>query len=198
MMHYRVSFRMSVVACLACLAVVCLAARASAQVAVRGKTVYTMTGQPIRDGIVVVKDGKIVAIGQAAEIKVPDGFRVLEAAVVTPGLIDAHATVGFSGVLNQPHDQDQLEHSTPIQPELRAIDAYNAQDDLIEWIRGFGITTVHTGHAPGELISGQTLIVKTTGNTVNDALCARRTLSPPRWRPTPRRPKANRPARAAR
>ena len=95
---------------------------------------------------------------------------MLEAAVVTPGLIDAHATVGFSGILNQPHDQDQLEHSTAIQPELRAIDAYNAQDDLIEWIRGFGITTIHTGHAPGELISGQTLIVKTTGNTVADAL----------------------------
>jgi imidazolonepropionase-like amidohydrolase len=143
---------------------------ASAQVAVRGKTVYTMAGRPIQDGVVVVKDGKIVAIGQAAEIKVPDGVRVLEAAVVTPGLIDAHATVGFSGILNQPHDQDQLEHSTAIQPELRAIDAYNAHDDLIEWIRGFGVTTIHTGHAPGELISGQTLIVKTTGNTVGDAL----------------------------
>ena len=142
----------------------------AAQVAVHGKTVYTMAGRPIQDGMVVVKDGKIVAIGQAADIKVPDGVRVLEAAVVTPGLIDAHATVGFSGILNQPHDQDQFEHSTPIQPELRAIDAYNSQDELIEWVRGFGVTTIHTGHAPGELISGQTLIVKTIGNTVAEAL----------------------------
>jgi imidazolonepropionase-like amidohydrolase len=146
------------------------ARNAAAQVAVHGKTVYTMAGTPIQDGMVVVKDGKIVAIGQAADIKVPEGVRVLEAAVVTPGLVDAHATVGFSGILNQPHDQDQLEHSTPIQPELRAIDAYNSHDDLIEWIRGFGVTTIHTGHAPGELISGQTLIVKTTGNTVAEAL----------------------------
>jgi len=143
---------------------------AAAQVAVRGKTVYTMAGRPIQDGVVVVKDGKIVALGEAAEIKIPDGVRVLEAAVVTPGLIDAHATVGFSGLLNQPHDQDQLEHSTPIQPELRAVDAYNAQDELIEWVRSFGVTTVHTGHAPGELISGQTLIVKTVGNTVGESL----------------------------
>jgi imidazolonepropionase-like amidohydrolase len=143
---------------------------AAAQVAVHGKTVYTMAGKPIQDGMVVVKDGKIVAIGQAADIKLPEGVRVLEAAVVTPGLVDAHATVGFSGILNQPHDQDQLEHSTPIQPELRAIDAYNSHDDLIEWIRGFGVTTIHTGHAPGELISGQTLIVKTIGNTVAEAL----------------------------
>jgi imidazolonepropionase-like amidohydrolase len=95
---------------------------------------------------------------------------VLEAAVVTPGLIDAHGTVGFSGILNIDHDQDQLERSSPIQPELRAIDAYNPHDPLVEWVRGFGITTVHTGHAPGELISGQTLIVKLTGNTVEDAV----------------------------
>ncbi len=143
---------------------------ARAQVAVRGKTIHTMAGAPIEDGIVVIQDGKISAIGRADQIAVPEGFKILEAAVVTPGLVDAHATVGFSGILNIPHDQDQLEHSTPIQPELRAIDAYNASDPLIEWVRGFGVTTVHTGHAPGELISGQTLIAKTRGDTVDDAV----------------------------
>src|SRR5207237_6083463 len=116
----------------------------------------TMAGTPIDDGMVVIQDGKITAIGQANQIAVPQGFRVLEAKVVTPGLIDAHSTVGFSGILNHPHDQDQLERSAPIQPELRAIDAYNAGEDLIEWIRSFGVTTVHAGHAPGELMSGQT------------------------------------------
>ena len=145
-------------------------ATASAQVAVRGKTVYTMTGAPIEDGMVVIQDGKITAIGRSGQIAVPQGFRVLEAKVVTPGLIDAHSTVGFSGILNHAHDQDQLEHSSPIQPELRAIDAYNAQEDLIEWIRGFGVTTIHAGHAPGELMSGQTLIAKTTGRTIADAV----------------------------
>jgi imidazolonepropionase-like amidohydrolase len=141
-----------------------------AQVAVRGKIIHTMSGASIKDGIVVIQDGKISAIGRADQIAVPNGFKILEANVVTPGLIDAHSTVGFSGILNYKHDQDQLEHSIPIQPELRAIDAYNSGDDLIEWIRGFGVTTIHTGHAPGELISGQTLIAKTTGNTVADAV----------------------------
>jgi imidazolonepropionase-like amidohydrolase len=143
---------------------------AQAQLAVRGKTVYTMAGAPIADGMVVIQDGKITAIGQAGQIAVPPGFRVLEAKVITPGLIDAHSTVGFSGILNHAHDQDQLEHSAPIQPELRAIDAYNAQEDLIEWIRSFGVTTVHAGHAPGELMSGQTLIAKTSGRTIADAV----------------------------
>ena len=153
-------------------AAVCLAIAKTtvAQVAVRGETIYTMAGAAIHDGIVVVEDGKIAAVGKANAINIPAEFKVLKAKVVTPGLIDAHSTVGLSGILNYDHDQDQLEHAEPIQPELRAIDAYNAHEELIAWIRGFGVTTIHTGHAPGELISGQTLIVKTTGNTVEEAL----------------------------
>jgi len=157
-------------AIVAIVALACLPSAAQAQLAVRGKVVHTMAGPPITDGVVVIQDGKISAIGVASQIAVPQGFRTLEAAVVTPGLIDAHSTVGFSGILNQPHDQDQLEHSSPVQPELRAIDGYNAQEDLIEWVRSFGVTTIHTGHAPGELISGQTLIAKTTGRTAADAV----------------------------
>ena len=57
-----------------------------------------------------------------------------------------------------------------MQPELRAIDAYNWKERLVEWVRGFGVTTVHTGHSPGELISGQTCIVKTAGRGLQDDL----------------------------
>lgn len=148
----------------------CATVPAVAQVAVKGKVVHTMAGPPLADGVVVVRDGKIAAVGPASEVSIPDGFRVIEAAVVTPGLIDAHCTVGFSGLYNHPHDQDQLERSAPIQPDLRAIDAFNPREALIEWVRSFGITTIHTGHAPGELISGQTLIAKTVGNTVEEAV----------------------------
>src|ERR1700683_1870905 len=137
---------------------------ASGQIAVRGETVHTMAGAPIPDGVVLIRDGKIERVGPASQVIIPDGYKVLNAKVVTPGLIDAHTVVGLSGYLNQTQEQDQLEGSTPIQPELRAIDAYNAQERLVEWLRGFGITTVHTGHGPGALVSGQTMIVKTTGD----------------------------------
>ena len=143
---------------------------AVAQVAVTGETVYTMAGEPLRNATVVITDGKIAAIGGDDEVVVPDGYERLRAKVVTPGLIDAHCTVGTSGILNIDHDQDQLEHAEPVQPELRALDAYNSADALVDWVRGFGVTTIHTGHAPGELVSGQTLIVKTHGNTVEEAL----------------------------
>lgn len=146
------------------------AGQAAAQVAVKARTVYTMTGEPIKDGVVVVVDGKISAVGPAATTQVPEGMRVLEAAVVTPGLIDAHCTVGVGGMLNQRQDQDQLERSAPIQPELRAIDAYNPLDPLVEYVRSYGITCVHTGHAPGEAVSGQTAVFKTRGDSVEEAV----------------------------
>jgi imidazolonepropionase-like amidohydrolase len=78
--------------------------------------------------------------------------------------------VGLAGVLNQPGDQDQLESSAPIQPELRAIDAYNPRETLVGYLRNLGITTIHTGHAPGALISGQTMIVKTRDGVLDTGL----------------------------
>lgn len=133
----------------------------SEPIAVRGETVFTMAGEAIRDGVVLIQDGKIQAVGPASGTKVPEGARVLKAKVVTPGLIDAHSVVGFSGILNQIHDQEQLEKSAPIQPELRAIDGYNGLDPLVDFVRQLGVTTLHTGHAPGALVSGQTMVVKT-------------------------------------
>ena len=146
------------------------ATSASAQLAIRGKKIYTMAGPVVEDGVVIIREGKVAAIGRAADVAIPAGFKVLEAAVVTPGLIDARSVVGLAGYFNHKHDQDQLERSSPMQPELRAVDSYNTREALIEWVRGYGVTTLHTGHAPGELISGQTMIVKTTGNTVEDAV----------------------------
>jgi imidazolonepropionase-like amidohydrolase len=151
------------------LALAAVASPSLAQVAVRGGTVYTMAGPPIQDGVVLIRDGKIVSVGPADSVAIPDGYRVLEAEVVTPGLVDAHTVVGLSGSYNYPHDQDQLERSSPIQPQLRAIDAYNAEEALVAWVRSFGVTTIHTGHAPGELVSGQTMIAKTRGDTVETA-----------------------------
>ncbi|MPY87864.1 MAG: amidohydrolase family protein [Luteitalea sp.] len=143
---------------------------AHAQVAVQAKTVYTMAGAAIENGVVLVRDGKIEQVGTASEVSVPSGYRVLEADVLTPGLIDAHSVVGLAGYLNQPQDSDQLETSAPVQPELRAVDAFSTRDRLVEWLRGLGVTTIHTGHAPGALVSGQTMIVKTTGEETERAV----------------------------
>ncbi len=142
---------------------------ANAQIAVVGETVWTMTGAPISNGIVLMNNGKITAVGPAASVSIPAGYRVINAKVVTPGLIDAHTVIGLNGYLNQPHDQMALDGGGSFQPELRAIDAYNAEERLIEWVREFGVTTIHTGHQPSALVSGQTMIAKTAGKNVDQA-----------------------------
>lgn len=141
-----------------------------AQIAVKGETVYTMNGSAISDGVVLINDGKIEEVGPASDISIPGGYDVHEAKVVTPGMIDAHSVVGLAGYYNQDHDQDQLETSNAVQPELRAIDSYNAREFLVTYLNNKGMTTIHTGHGPGAVISGQTLIVKTTGHTVDESL----------------------------
>lgn len=152
------------------LAAILLAHTSSAQIAVRGETVHTMAGKPLKNAVVLIKGGKIEQVLEGAAVKLPEGYRMIEAKVVTPGLIDAHSVVGLAGIYNQRHDQMQLETSEPVQPELRAIDAYNPQEELVSFIRTLGVTTMHTGHAPGALASGTSVIVKTIGNTVADAL----------------------------
>jgi imidazolonepropionase-like amidohydrolase len=142
---------------------------ATAQIAVTGETVYTMSGEAIKNGVVLIgANGKIEAVRSATGFTVPQNYKKVSAKVVTPGLIDARTVVGLNGYLNQPNDQMALEASSAMQPELRAIDSYNPEERLIEWLRGFGITTIQTGHQPSALISGQMMIAKTIGKTVED------------------------------
>ncbi|MCH2134384.1 MAG: amidohydrolase family protein [Phycisphaerales bacterium] len=154
-----------------CLLAIVLGTTASAEtILVYGDTVHTMAGDHIVDGYVLVRDGRIAAVGHSDEYTADGTETVLHAPVVTPGLVDARTCVGLAGHLNYDHDRDELDGSGPLQPELRALDAYNPRERLVEWVRGFGVTTMHTGHAPISLISGQTMIVKTTGNRVEDAV----------------------------
>lgn len=139
-------------------------------IVVKGETVFTAAGDAIEDGVVLIKDGKIERVGTERTVDIPEGYEIHEAEYVTPGLIDARTVVGLAGIYNIPDDQDQLELSSAIQPDLRAIDAYNAREDLVEFLRTLGVTTIHTGHGPGAVISGQTMIVKTTGKNLEEAL----------------------------
>lgn len=141
-----------------------------AEIAIQAGVIHTLAGAAVKDGVVLVKGNRIEAIGPAASTPIPSGYRILKAAVVVPGLIDAHSTIGISGALNQKQDQDQLDKSSPMQPELRAVDSYNSLDPLVEYVRNLGVTTLHTGHGPGALISGQTLVVKTSPQNLDTAV----------------------------
>lgn len=139
-----------------------------AQIAVKAETIYTMAGDPIQNGTILINKNKIEAVGPSSEITIPTDYKIVEGKIVTPGMIDVRSVVGLAGIYNYDHDQNQLDKSNPIQPELRAFDAYNPNDPLVDWLASFGVTTINTGHAPGALSSGQTMIVKTDG-TMNES-----------------------------
>lgn len=139
---------------------------ALAQTAIRAEMLYPVSGSSIRDAVVLVQKGKIEKVGPASGLNIPAGYKVINTKVLTPGLIDARTVVGMAGALNIPVDQDQLEKSSPVQPDLRAIDAYNPEETLVKTLRGYGVTSIHTGHGIGALVSGQTMIAKTKPGTV--------------------------------
>lgn len=130
---------------------------------VRAGRIHTLTGPPILNGFVVVEDGKIVTVGKAADA-VPD-LPTLSAAVVTPGLIDAHSTVGLSGGTNTAADQDQDEKTDPNQADCRAIDGFNPDEALLEFARREGVTALHVVPGRVNVIAGQTAVVRAYGRT---------------------------------
>ncbi len=119
----------------------------------------------ISNGVILVENGKIKALGSAFDVKVPDGWPVLTAAVVTPGLIDAHTVVGISGAANVAADQDQDEMSDPNQADLRVMDSFNPREPLLEFLCREGVTVVHAVPGRANVIAGQTGIFRTSGRT---------------------------------
>lgn len=149
-------------------ALVLWVALAGAQdLAIRGDTVHTVSGDAISNGVVLIEDGRIVAVGQ--DLPIPDGVQTLTATVVTPGIVDALTVAGLSGVQNRPQDQDHREAFAPSLPGLRALDAYNPGDFLVRYLRDLGVTTIQTGASPGVPVGARSVVVSTDGDSADDA-----------------------------
>jgi len=72
----------------------------AADLCIRGAALHPVTAPVIEDGVVVVSDGRITAVGPSDDVRTPEGCEVHEAAVVTPGLLDGLGTAGLTGVQN--------------------------------------------------------------------------------------------------
>lgn len=128
--------------------------------------IHTVGKGTIVDGVVVVEDGKITHVGPRQDFKLPRDVPVVTAAVVTPGLIDAHSVVGVSGVLNSKKaDQDQDELSDPNGADLRILDSFNPTEPLLQFIREQGVTVVQAVPGRANVIAGQAGIFRTYGRT---------------------------------
>jgi len=140
--------------------------------AVVGARVLTGAGLEIENGIVLIEGGKIKAVGKADAVAVPDGARIVDAAgrVVTPGLGDSRSHIGLGPSGGVTEDN---ETSNPVTPELRIIDSIHPEGlgpDESQFRRALaeGVTTVAARPGSGNVIGGQSAVLKLRGGTVDD------------------------------
>jgi imidazolonepropionase-like amidohydrolase len=131
-------------------------ASGAAVVALRGATIHTAAGPVLRNGVIILRDGKIADVGSG--ISIPTGARVIDLTgkEIIPGMIDNHSHIGAS-------PEDLNESAVSFGPQHRMVDALNPDDRGWKPAADAGVTTVVTGTGSGEVSSGEAAVVKTFG-----------------------------------
>ena len=129
-----------------------------------GAKIIPIEGDPIESGTLVVKDGKIVAVGADGEVNIPSNATVHDASgkVIMPGLVDTHSHIG---------EGDGGDRSSAMHPDVRILDAINPRSDTFKKALAGGITSVNVMPGSGHLMSGRTVYLKLRdANTIEDML----------------------------
>ncbi len=139
--------------------------------AIVGAKVYTMGPQgTLERGTVVIRDGKIEAVGAA--LAVPSGAEVIDGTglEVYPGLIDSGSGVGMQevGSVEETADRDDLGE---IIPQMQALSAINPNSVVIPVTRVGGVTTALV-EPVGGLFPGTAALVRLHGYTPEQMLVA--------------------------
>lgn len=134
--------------------------------AIQGATIHTLAGPVIENGTVVIRDGKIAAVG--TDVKVPGNAQIIDGAGlhVYPGLFDAFGQLGLREISSVPATNDTNELGN-YNPHLVAYSAVHPPTAHIPVVRSNGIT--HSVTAPGGgTISGQGTLINHAGWTIEE------------------------------
>jgi len=134
-------------------------------IAITGGKVYPVSGPPIENGTVLIKDGKIVAVG--ANVTVPSDAEKVDASGkwVTPGLVDAETQLGLVEVgFGAGANESRARSEQGITPDFTSWDGLNPRSVLIPPAREDGITSVMSTPGGG-LIAGQAAMIDLFGDT---------------------------------
>jgi imidazolonepropionase-like amidohydrolase len=120
----------------------------------QGAELITISGDVISNGVLVVQNGKITAIGAAGSVSVPRNSVVVDVSgkVIMPGLVDTHSHIG---------EGDGGDRSSSMHPDVRILDAIDPMSDTFKKALAGGVTTANVMPGSGLLISGQTVYLKT-------------------------------------
>ncbi|MDD4903363.1 MAG: amidohydrolase [Candidatus Bipolaricaulis sp.] len=137
--------------------------------AIRGGIILTPE-ERYENGTILVDGRQIVAVGP--KVSVPRGIEVVNASgrYVLPGLVEAHCHVSLFADGIDARFYDGNEMTDPVTPHVRALDAVHPEDAAFADLRRSGITTINTSPGSGNLVGGQTAILKTAGRTVEEML----------------------------
>jgi len=138
-------------------------------VLIRNATIMTATGQEIAGGSILLKDGRIVAVGTTvqapADAVVVDGTGKW----VTPGVIDTHSHIGVYAAPGTQAESDGNEATNPVTAEVWAEHSFWPQDPQIPLAIAGGVTTIQALPGSANLIGGRSAVMKLVpGRTVQE------------------------------
>jgi imidazolonepropionase-like amidohydrolase len=135
---------------------------ASRPTLIRHVTILTAAGPVIRDGSILLRDGRIAAVG--ASVAAPSDALVIDGAgkYVTPGIIDTHSHIGAGGV---PGDQgantnDVNEATAPVTAHVWVEHSVWPQDPQFPRTLAGGVTTIQVLPGSANLIGGRSSVLK--------------------------------------
>ena len=137
-------------------------------IAITGGKVYPVSGPAIENGIVVIRDGKIIAVG--ANVSVPSDATRIDATGkwVTPGLVNASTSLGLVEISQESQTRDEsAEGKDHVAASFTVWEGLNTTSVMFAPAREDGVTSVAVLPSGG-LISGQAAFLDLVDGTVTD------------------------------
>jgi imidazolonepropionase-like amidohydrolase len=150
------------------------AAAPNETIALKGGKLLTITHGVIENGVVVMQNGRITAIGGAGTA-IPSSAKVIDVTGMTvyPGLIDSETHLGLTEISADRMTNDELEASDEIMPHMHVYDAFHAETALIPVTRINGVTNAIVAPGGGDTLPGQDSFIQLAGASATEMLTVR-------------------------
>src|SRR5436309_4633730 len=144
-------------------------------IVLKGGKLLTVSHGTIENGVLVIENGKITAVGSAEEVKIPANARVQDVSGMTvyPGLIDSESYLGLTEISAEQMTNDLIELSDEIMPHMHVYDAFHAESALIPVARLNGITNAVVAPSAGDSLPGQDSFIQLAGRDRDELILAR-------------------------